>query len=632
MRCLWIVPFLLLIAGCQDGPFTPGAEPLRPLYTMHTPEDEAFFWLPPIGKSPSVVGEFNPDAYPSVRICRVATTAADAPCIVGTELVFHRQATAADLLLVMSEANEQYQANWKTPSVGADAFYRVGVYRTVTPESPTLGAPIILVLRADGSIDTADGEKVRQGGSNLPVKFRIDKLCTDCVETWIGEEEATLTLPGAAEIYLPEDPDRLEFRLVIQQYQGTEPCLPIPHPQYQGCYEILHVDIDGNPVNQTFEEPLTFFPCLDPQFWYLESELTVWKWDENDPTGVNSLQRLEPVDGVSAQNLDCSTFMKTSWQPTNPLTRALGSLATFLRPVGRVLGPELAYASEALQGYGVNDLSRIGWVHELAMEIVEGADQVAPAGTLLPVPLKVRVTSVVSGLPVAGVPVRFTYGAIVVLAEHGGTFQETDSDGFAQVRWHAPPTSGEVRTLDVCAFNGPPQQAWMAMTCTSADHPLFKVRWSPFAGYGNPAVLAGDAAGAAGLFRPGLNFTATAATYRVTYLSPLGTVNSAPNVDVSGWHPHVVVRCTTVSAACSTANAILFQAAAPLTDGYYQVNWQSPSNLPGESFYRVQVLWGLNGPPVGDAQLIRGVTSGSKTNEPFTFQIGRTVPIKFALQ
>jgi hypothetical protein len=629
MRRLWVVPMLLLVSGCQDGPFIPRAELVRPLFTSHTPEDEAFFWLPPIGKAPSVVGEFNPDAYPSVRICQVTSTASGAPCV-GAELVFHRQSASPDNLLVMSEADEQYQANWKTPSVGADAFYRIAVYRTVTPESPTLGAPITLVLRADGSIDTVEGEKVRQGGSTLPVKFRVDKLCTDCVETWIGEEEATLTLPGAAEIYLPFDPDRQEFRLVIQQYQGTDPCLPIPHPQYQGCYEIFHVDISGNTVSQTFNEPLTFFPCLDPAYWYLEPELSVWKWDEENPTGENSLQRLEAADDVSAQNLDCSTFMKTAWQPTNSLGRAIGSLATFLRPVGRLLAPELAYASESLQGYKIRDLSRIGWVHELAMEIVGGDGQVAPAGSDLPLPLKVKVTSVVSGEPVAGVPVKFTYGATLVLGEDGQAYQETDSDGFAQVRWQAPPTSGEVRTLDVCAFNGPPQQAWANMTCGSEDYPLFKVRWSPFAGYGDPAVLAGDAAEY--LYRPGLGFTATAATYQVTYLTPLGTVSTAPNIDVSGWHPHVVVRCTTTSTACKTADAILFQQAAPLADGYYQVNWQSPSNLPAESFYQVQVLWGLNGPPVGDAQLIRGVTSGSKSNEPFTFQIGRTVPIKFTLQ
>jgi hypothetical protein len=630
MRRLWLVLTLLLVAGCQDGPFTPGAEHARPFYTSSTPADEgaAFFWLPPIGAAPSVVGEFNPDAYPSVRICRVETTAAGAPCVVGSETVFHRQAPP-DRLLVMSEAEEQYQANWKTPSVQEDALYRVAVYRTVTPESPTLGAPITLVLRADGSIDTVEGEKVRQGGSTLPIKFRIDKLCEDCVETWIGEEEATLTLPGAAEIYLPEDPTRQEFRLVIQQYQGAEACLPIPHPQYQGCYEIFHVDIDGATVSQTFNEPLTFFPCLDPDFWYLEPELSVWKWDENDPTGVNSLQRLEAAEDVSAQNLDCATFRKTPWETASSFSRALGSLATFLRPVGRLLAPEFAYASESLQGYKIRDLSRIGWVHELDMEIVGGNGQVAPAGSALPLPLKVKVTSVVSGEPVAGVPVKFTYGAVPVLGEDGEAYQETDSDGFAQVRWQAPPTSGEVRTLDVCAFNGPPQQAWANMTCGSEDYPLFKVRWSPFAGYGNPAVLAGDAVH---LYRPGLGFTATAATYQVTYLTPLGTVSSAPNTDVSGWHPHVVVRCTAISTACKTADAILFQQAAPLTDGYYQANWQSQSNLPSESFYEVEVLWGLNGPPVGDAQSIRGVKSGGKTNDPFTFQIGRTVPIKFTLQ
>jgi hypothetical protein len=628
MRRLWFTLVVLLVAGCQDGPFTPGAELARPFYTSHAPEDKVFFWLPPIGATPSLVGEFNPDAYPSLRICRVATTAAGAPCV-GNELVFHRQAATADALLVMSEADEHYQANWKTPSVQEDALYRLAVYRTVTPESPILGAPITLVLRADGSIDTAEGETVRQGGSTLPVKFRIDKSCEDCVETWIGEEEATLTLPGAAEIYLPYDPDRQEFRLVLQQYQGAEPCLPIPHPQYQGCYEILHLDINGNTVSQTFTEPLTFFPCLDPEFWYLEPELSVWKWDENDPTGANSLQRLEPTDGVSAQNLDCSTFSKTPWQTAGSLNRAFGSLAMFLRPLGRLLGPELAYASESLQGYKIRDLSRVGWVHELDMEIVGGDDQVAPAGWVLRLPLKVKVTSDVSGEPVAGVPVKFTYGAVTVPGEDGSPYQETDSDGFAQVWWQAPPTSGEVRTLDVCAFNGPPHQAWENMTCSSADYPLFKVRWSPFAGYGDPAVLAGDAAS---LYRPGLSFTATAATYRVTYLTPLGTVSSAPNIDVSGWHPHVVVRCTAVSVACATADAILFQEAARLMDGYYQANWQSPSSLPAESFYQVQVLRGLNGPPVAGAQLIRGVTSGSKTNEPFTFQIGRTLPIKFTLQ
>jgi hypothetical protein len=129
-----------------------------------------------------------------------------------------------------------------------------------------------------------------------------------------------------------------------------------------------------------------------------------------------------------------------------------------------------------------------------------------------------------------------------------------------------------------------------------------------------------------------VTFTATIPTYTVIWLTPLGTVSSAKTVTVTPL-PKVEVICVPADgwpaggyAGCPT---LLGPVDMPLSGGSYQYGWSSPSDLPPGAHYRVRVRWANE---VLSEVTIRAVAGGTKTKDPFTFEAGRTVPFKVALQ
>jgi hypothetical protein len=622
MRRLTVVAAAALaLAACQDGPVSPGAE--QPRFTTHT-EYAFFHWLPPISKTTGEFGVFNPDVYPRVTVCQIPKDGA-AGCIAGTEVDFWRGAPSSGEQVEMIEAQELYQANWKTPSVTTDTWYQVAVYRTVSPESPPLGPVIKLLLRSGGSIETVDGNVVRNSGATLPIKFRLDKQCgDDCVETWVGEEEVALILPNVAAAYLPEDEERtVDFRLVITQYEGPGPCLPLPHPQYQGCYTVEAFDLLGNPYAPTFgseadddDKYMTFVPCLSPTAESLRSELSVWKWNRK-AWPASETKKLEFVDvPESLAAFSCIGYEDVAEPGAGGSAGVLGSLrgpfalvGTLLRPLAWALAPSPAWARSLTQGTKVRDRSRIGWVHELAIEKTAGDNQTVAAGQVVPIQPQVRVTSAETGRGINGVPITFANGS-------GFTFSTTTNGaGYASAQGWAVGSTPDAYTVTAHAYNY--VDTWVNQK---------GAQWAPFGG-----VVPGNA-----LTIPAadVTFTATVPSYTVTMLTPLGTVSSAPNLVLN---PAPEVRVCRKPCAGpgddlhspSPATATLQSSKG---ETWYQFNWQSPSastTNPAGPNYEVRVL--LNG-----AELYRrditGVSSGSKARNPFEFEMGRTIPVKFTIR
>jgi hypothetical protein len=372
----------------------------------------------------------------------------------------------------------------------------------------------------------------------------------------------------------------------------------VPHPQYEGCYRYTTT---GLPAGYTFDQELTVFHCLDPAASDIQDELGLWKWDEDSDTTV---QKLEP-SSVTAQSFTCDDFV-VSLGASGLAARTRAVASRLLKPVLRLLGPDIAYANSTLQGYKVRDLSRIGWVRELVIEKVAGDHQEAPAGSLLPVQPTVRVTSMLTGAPVQGVPVRFVPAAQVAVL--------TDAAGEASIPWTLGPTPGATYTLPVFALN--PLSTWVNQPGTS----LFPTaQWAPFAGVGSAdSVLMRVTA-------PSVTFTATTSAALVaSFLPPFGAQSAKPTTTTSP-APHVTI----CSAPCNGVASIHYVVEAKLRGNAYQAIWRSPAALaPGP--YLVRVVW--QGSVLGEA-IIHGV-SRARINERVmaTFEIGSTLPIRFTLQ
>jgi hypothetical protein len=378
MRRVMMLVGLLALAGCQDAPFQPTLE--GPQFDQAaTGQEPTFFWLPPLGTSYSGTGEFNPDVYPLVEVCEYS---ASDPCV-AVLARFDRNATGTSELLSMDAVEEQYQANWKTRFAG---WVRISVYGSLAQDAPLLGT-IDVEIVPSGNVNSE---------STVPIKFRIDRTCTDCAETYLGPDEATVTLQGAAQLYLPPDPTRTSgYRLVIRQLPDPAdyPCLPLQHPQYEGCYEVYLEDEAGQRVyGVSFTEPLTFHPCLDPKYWHIEDQLTVWKstpaYSTDDGIVPEALIQLEKADRT-AQGLDCTAFQPVLSSMNGTLGRALEAFGTALRPLAGLLLPRDAHATGTLQGYTIRDLSRIGFVgssHEVTFLTPIGTVSKAANATVSPLP------------------------------------------------------------------------------------------------------------------------------------------------------------------------------------------------------------------------------------------------------
>jgi hypothetical protein len=613
MRRSWkLLAVPLALVACQDAPLSFEG---RAQLDGHVQEIEgpAFYWLPPLGAEPANTGVFNPDLYPLIEVCDTAVTG----CPVVA--VFRRDATDPAQSIVMDAAKEQYQADWKTNRVGT---FRVTVYRAVGAQS-VLGETVVTLVPS-GNVN---------GTSNVPLKFRVDMLCPDsepyCAESFVNTAptDVVLRTPDGHELSVlsfPEDPTRTTtFYVVMSSYTGPKPCLPVAHPQYAACVKVEAFEEDGTPYTAEFEVPAVIYQCIDAPSNVSLDQVHLWKWDGSTQASVTRLER-----SGTDRSVDCPTGpIGPGAGAALPFARALQLAGALLRPVTGLFSPTLAYADVQLPGYRVSDLSRIGWVQELYMEILSAASQTAQPGAQAAEPLSVRVRSANTGDGIDGVPVRFQGAA-------SSQTVTTSGGGYAATPWTAPATRGEVATVGVCSFNfqdyiGGYQRDWTTMTCDTPEPfpTYFPVRWSPFAGLGRPDERDSFYTDQPLLYRPAVTFTVKAAPYTATFLSPLGTSNSAPNVVISPL-PTVQVLCIGAAALCP-AGVFPVQLATELKGGSYQTNWTSPSNLVPGDHYRIRVVW--NGYTQAEVT-VRGVAGGTKTKEPFTFEFGRTLPVKFTVQ
>lgn len=559
VRLLSASVLFLGLAACGDdadpnAPFPPAG----PDAVLLNGGNGHFFFLTPLGTGGGD-GVFNPRLAPVVEVCRLATTTLPepgTPCAVSIARFTRDSGDAAERIEV-NVRREMYSVNWDLSRYSPETGY----YRITVRTAPSTGANTLLGI-ADVAVGPSIGVARQMAGpgvhaatssQTVPIKFRIEEgaLCTtgrDCFEGTVGPEGGTFVTPAlSAGVLFPENALSSTRTLLIERVTGEEVpfCLPTHHPQYEGCYR-FRLEPALAP-GETFATEVVVGVCLDPSAVAFEDELELQKWDEVDPSSLESLPRRE-VDF-----LDCDDFLVSQTAATGLVSRLARGSARVLAPLGRLLLPQPLYAGRSPYGGGLNDFSLIGWVRPLDLEVAAGDDQTACSDESLAVDPTVLVTSLLTGVPLSGVPVTFT-----AIAGGGSAFPastSTDGDGLAATGW----TLGDAGPNWLRVDGRNPLAGWPQWT----EVPPV---------WGSITMTA----------------TAEAPGYAATFLYPLGVGFSGSDAFVSGLSP-VLELCALDQAGDCTGGVATYGGFTEITDHrMYGLTWTPPPMDTGTT-YRISI-------------------------------------------
>jgi hypothetical protein len=586
----YLVPVVLAcaLASCRDqAPESPNVQSARGFAVVQGGNGH-FYFLPPMVKNPNPTGVFNPRLNPVVEICGLSPSGQCTSPLVAS---FNRQGgTRGEQVVVEGEI---YQVDWNTRKYElANGYYRIRVLSAPSSGAHTeLGRIDVLLARTGNDAKNATGGAIGiVNGSTLPIKFRIEEsaLCAtedqDCFEGVVDSEGGTFTLPNltaGAEIPQNAISQGTEVTLIIERVRDkSEACLPMDFPQYEGCYRFR-----TEPDLAQFNLPVTVGLCLEEAAEDIVDQLELWKWDEVDPA---SLERVETANApfIQCDGFTLSALNTARWKGlASAGGRALRSFAQLMRATP-------AYAANVdddLRGpvpFGgtLGDFSRMGVVQRLELEIAAGDGQSATAGSALPNPVTVKVTSAVTGDPVTGVPITFQ------VQTGGGSVTPdaatTGSDGQASTSWTLGALIG-AQSLKASAAN--PRPDWP----------------------GQPGIWGEVLINAIGL-QP----------YSARFGEPLGSLGARPDF-VGGLAPTVEV-CRVAGGACVQTVATL--TALELAEAaLYRAAWPSYPALTGGATYRFRVL--LNGAEIGHAD-----ATASESGRLFNQAPGTTILIRFVIE
>lgn len=547
------------LAGCSDAtdPNAP-LPPTEPNAVLLNGGNGHFFFLTPLGTGGGE-GVFNPRLAPVVEVCHLATATMPeigTPCD-GLIARFTREAVDPSEQIEVNVRREMYSVNWDLSRYALPTGY----YRITVRTAPSTGANTVLGI-ADVAVGPSIGVAGQMAGpgvhaattsQTLPIKFRIEEgaLCdtgNDCFEGSVGPDGGTFVTPAlAAGVLFPENALSSTRTLLIERVtRADEPfCLPTHHPQYEGCYR-FRLEPALAP-GETFATEVVVGVCLDPAAAAFEDELELQKWDEVDPSTLESLPRRE-IDF-----LECDDFLATQTAATGLVSRLTRGTTRVLAPLARLLLPQPLYATKSPYGGGLNDFSLIGWVRPLDLEVAAGDGQTACFDERVAIDPTVRVSSLLTGTALSGVPVSFTATAGGGAALSPG--ESTDGDGLATAGWMLGDAgSNELRVDGRNPLTGWPQwtdvpPVWGSLTMTA---------------------------------------TAEAPGYLATFLDPLGSGLSGSDAFVSGLSPALQLCELDGAGNCAVVVATYGGFTEFTAHRMYALAWTPPSMEPG-TIYRIAI-------------------------------------------
>lgn len=394
----------------------------------------AFYFLPPLVETPSFGGVFFPGAEPTVVICELATRDQSlvTPATACTPVT-----TFAPSQISVDPTAQAYQVNWQTGTQNGILYpnlYRIEVYaagrrlgfRDVAPKDSPTEVPRNPETEAFYAF---------LNGNTRPIKFRIEEgfICEDLIFDDIKGECNEGNLANGILVQIPETGTGVSIppqktlsgfvALIIEpclDANGNPAELPIDLPRYGPCFEVRTEPL----LTQTLDSLATVFICeaLSPP--HRVQELIRLHSTE-------ALDGSDPVEALPNAPGFCPSELARSTEGASWLQKLAWSVTDRVRSV---FVPRPLYATTGLLDRGRggldNGFSFFQFALPAKMSILAGNNQVARAGTAVPVNPAVRVTDLDDSV-VAGATVHFDVitgnGTVVPASVVTGT------DGIARV-------------------------------------------------------------------------------------------------------------------------------------------------------------------------------------------------------
>ncbi len=422
-----LIAVLAALAACQAGDQTQ-PQSSGPSYFIsdgnHSNgvnlDNPDFFWLPPMVKDPSKsknfdVGKFNPDLLPVITICELVGTQESQITFSQTCKAGGYSAASPSAAIpapVVNVTSEFYQTSWTVPNSNT-VFYRVKAFAG----SKLLGFADVHTVSNPNQLKSVGSSFVgQQDGSNLPLKFRIERaaLCDPpgtypCnsanVDLTVGKDVLTDTQGGngGSGVHLPGQ----------NNLNGT-PVITVDNCQDMHARGVLDLPTFGSCIRITADPPIT-----NP----LDNPATVFVCDVGPslPAGMDHDQErritLHQLDVVGGQNVvhalphiagcpqvGAQATFKGLW---NALAHKDWSKAG--KQLAGLLSPRPLYARRLDQGGGgeqVSDFSDFQFALPAKVQKLDGDGQNAVLGNALATNPRVKVTDL-AGIPVNGVTIKF---------------------------------------------------------------------------------------------------------------------------------------------------------------------------------------------------------------------------------
>lgn len=362
-----------------------------------------FYFLSPIGSSPSATGDFSAVWRPSITICLLVNGACS-----GTPATI-----AGPAAIAVNTTDQAYQYNWNTDGPAFDAVavntYRLSV--TLPTSTPTvIGYADILINNPGQSEGSGPGGVIAfNDGRTVPIKFRIEKGVMGAGDEFLVPNSGKVIRVPFAGVYftpgwlgagpVPMDP---QVTVLLQRIPaGTETCKNSADPlaalllgmeTYAGCYRlttipsVAQITPDGKLGADVIMAMCTEVPSTGDRY----PAQAMFKYDA--PSKLLELESVSPWAPASVPGGNDDLFLKTSdcdGFTTSGQTSLLWSGARALaRGLGKVFGPNTAWALDAGLGSripaGEEGFSDFFWGVPTRIEKVVTSDaQTAQVGTAL---------------------------------------------------------------------------------------------------------------------------------------------------------------------------------------------------------------------------------------------------------
>lgn len=575
------------LSGCtESNPVTasgPRILPSRNIVVSSSPTpDTRFYFLPPIGASPTSVGTPNPGLSPTVVVCTAAGVNVDGSCMKGDSIAVFTLSGGTQGEKVVVQDDSTYQVNWDAslypnllPPASSSAQYRI----TVWVGKLDMGYADVVVLNNSSTSTSYPGDVTMTNTQTLPIKFRIEggPVCSadavQCYTAFLTSQADTLIFGNSSEdsvgLALPAGAVSSPQSLAIERDAACT--VPTGYEKFDPCWRfIVNNDTVGSyPLINGQTSPATVLLCPDAAGIANQDELVLYQseYPYTDAT---------PLPEAAVTYFTCPG-QQTSWLDHVAGGR-LAWLGRLVHPVVGLFTPTPLSAAHLGFGSNIGSFSNYQWA--LPFQLTPETLTTMDAGMGWTISVSVLVNWMHQAGAISDSTVTFT--------DSEGTTKTavSDASGIATVQFTLPSV---------------PEGYTVTASLPPASPVVFHV-----------------------------NVTMPPA-YSFHFRPPMGSYTGATGPFVNDLEPTVEVCQLTGAGVCSKQAQVTYSGSDITVNGsqkQYQVNW-SPADLKRMSNKTYLVQVDVDGYPLGHMLV---AFTGTASDTLYVANIDNTIPIKFVVE